>query len=94
MNMVGGVLLETNWSMDLEHNEYENNVDLIIEDGIKAVEETASGYYVNLVTSERFGNPNDYLVPLLTEIFGHTIKTSFIDQCGCGGYVLRVWKQK
>nr|WP_254119403.1 CGCGG family rSAM-modified RiPP protein [Bacillus sp. FJAT-29790] len=79
--------------MDLEHNDYENNVELIIEDGVKAVEETAAGYYVNLVTSGRFGDPNEYLVPLLNEMFRDTIKTKLIDQCGCGGYVLRVWKQ-
>ena len=78
--------------MDLEHNEYENNIDLIIEDGLKAVEETAAGYYVNLVTSERFGHPDDYLVPLLSEVYGESIQMKFIDQCGCGGYVLRVWK--
>ncbi|MED3574953.1 CGCGG family putative rSAM-modified RiPP protein [Cytobacillus praedii] len=83
-----------NWSMDLEHNEYEEDVELIIEDGIKAVYETEPGYYVNLVTSERFGNPTDYFVPLLTEVFGDSIQMKFIDQCGCGGYVLRVWKQQ
>nr|WP_245349951.1 CGCGG family rSAM-modified RiPP protein [Cytobacillus eiseniae] len=78
--------------MDLEHNEYEKDVDLIIEDGIKAVEETAVGCYVNLVTSENFGNPTDYLLPLLSNVFGDSIKMKYIDQCGCGGYVLRVWK--
>lgn len=82
-----------NWSMDLEHYEYENNVELIIEDGIKAVEDTEPGYYVNLVTSGRFGNPSVYFVPVLTEIFGQAIQMKYIDQCGCGGYVLRVWRQ-
>jgi putative CGCGG family rSAM target protein len=84
--------MQKNWSMDLEHNEYEDNVELIIEDSIKAVEETAAGCYVNLVTSGKFGNPYNYLVPLLSEVFGEAIQMKFIDQCGCGGYVLRVWK--
>ncbi|HHY73561.1 MAG TPA: CGCGG family rSAM-modified RiPP protein [Bacillus bacterium] len=86
--------MNKDWSMDLEHHEYETNVDLIIEDGIKAVEQTAPGYSVNLVTSNNFGDPEEYLTPLLKEVFGDTIKTKFIDQCGCGGYVLRVWKLK
>lgn len=80
------------WSIDLEHDDYENNHPLIIEDGIKAVKQTAIGHYVNLVTSEKFGNPDLYLTPLLKEEFGNTIKTKYIDQCGCGGYVLRVWR--
>lgn len=87
-------MIDKNWSMDLEHNEYEFDKELIIEDGLKAVEETAPGYYVNLVTSNNFGNPDQYLTPLLIERFADTIKIKFIDQCGCGGYVLRVWKLK
>lgn len=87
-------MMDKDWSMDLEHNEYEFDKDLIIEDGIKAVEETAPGYYVNLVTSNNFGDPEEYLTPLLHEKFGDAINTKFIDQCGCGGYVLRVWKLK
>lgn len=89
----GEIQLGKNWSMDLEHNEYENNIELIIEDGIKAVDETEPGCYVNLVTSGRFGNPTDYFFSVLTDVFGDSIQIKFIDQCGCGGYVLRVWKQ-
>lgn len=85
-------MMNKDWSMDLEHNEYESDQNLIIEDGIKAVEQTAPGYYVNLVTSANFGDPEVYLTPLLKERFGDAIKIKFIDQCGCGGYVLRVWK--
>ncbi|WP_196237918.1 CGCGG family putative rSAM-modified RiPP protein [Calidifontibacillus erzurumensis] len=87
-------VIHQDWSVDLEHNEYEYDKNLIIVDGIKAVEETAPGYYVNLVTASNFGNPDEYLTPLLIERFGKTIETKFIDQCGCGGYVLRVWKLK
>lgn len=85
-------MIDHDWSKDLEHDEYEDNVELVIEDGMKAVEQTAAGYYVNLVTSNNFGNPDSFLTPLLKDVFGDKIKTKFIDQCGCGGYVLRVWK--
>lgn len=86
--------MDKNWSMDLEHNEYAENIDFVIEDAIKAVEETGVGYYVNLVTPENFGNPEEYLAEALETIFKDSITSKFIDQCGCGGYVLRVWKNK
>lgn len=84
--------MNMDWTKDLEHDEYEQDIDLIIKDALAAVEETAIGCYVNLVTASTFGNPEDYLQPLLEELYPEKIKVKFIDQCGCGGYVLRVWK--
>ena len=85
--------MDKDWTKDLEHDDYEWNIDLIIADALQAVEETKKGCYVNLVTAERFGNPVDYLLPLLKELYPKTVNIKFIDQCGCGGYVLRVWKK-
>ena len=48
---------EKNWSIALEHDEYEEDLDLVVRDAIEAVEETAKGYYVNVVTPSNFGNP-------------------------------------
>lgn len=79
-------------SVALEHEEYENNIELVINDAIEAVEDTEIGYYVNVVTPDVFGNPMDYLSEVLERQFGDGIKYQFIDQCGCGGYVLRVWR--
>ncbi|MDF2854596.1 MAG: putative rSAM target protein family [Neobacillus sp.] len=84
--------MDRDWTMDLEHDEYEQDIDLIINDALKAVEETNVGCYVNLVTAATFGSPVDYLNPLLNEVFKNKINVKYIDQCGCGGYVLRVWK--
>lgn len=85
--------MNKNWSIALEHGDYEENIELVIEDGFKAIEDTASGYYVNLVTPAIFGNPIDYLAELIDLKFTSTVTYKFIDQCGCGGYVLRVWKK-
>jgi putative CGCGG family rSAM target protein len=85
---------EKNWSVALEHDEYENDLELVVRDAIEAVAETANGYYVNVVTPANFGNPDDYLKAALEDYFKENITTKFIDQCGCGGYVLRVWKEK
>ncbi|WP_280770354.1 CGCGG family rSAM-modified RiPP protein [Salipaludibacillus daqingensis] len=80
------------WSASLEHGEYAEDRDLVIRHAIEAIDETADGCYVNLVTPDVFGNPDDYLSLLIREKYGDTITTKFIDQCGCGGYVLRVFK--
>ncbi|MDP4087249.1 MAG: CGCGG family rSAM-modified RiPP protein [Bacillota bacterium] len=84
--------MDKDWTKDLEHDEYENDIDLIIKDALIAVQETKIGCFVNLVTSNVFGNPVDYLQPLLEKMFSNQLRIKFIDQCGCGGYVLRVWK--
>jgi len=84
--------MEKNWSISLEHDEYENSLELVVKDAINAVSETSQGFYVNVVTPEALGNPENYLTPALHMYFGNKINTKFIDQCGCGGYVLRVWK--
>ena len=83
----------TNWSAGLEHGEYEDNVELVIEHALESVESTAPGYYVNVVTPAAFETPENYLLPLLTQIYGDKVEAKLIDQCGCGGYVLRVWKK-
>ncbi|KGM44969.1 CGCGG family rSAM-modified RiPP protein [Neobacillus niacini] len=84
--------MDKNWSISLEHEEYIKDVRLVIKESIEAVEQTGKGYYVNIVTPASFGHPDDYLTGVLSEGFGSTIEMKFIDQCGCGGYVLRVWK--
>ncbi|WHY88487.1 CGCGG family rSAM-modified RiPP protein [Neobacillus novalis] len=84
--------MDKNWSVSLEHEEYENDVELVVKDAIDAITNTSKGFYVNIVTPADFGEPDDYLTEELALFFGDSIKSKFIDQCGCGGYVLRVWK--
>jgi uncharacterized membrane protein YukC len=75
--------MENNWSVSLEHGEYENNLELVVKEAIEAVSQTAKGFYVNVVAPEA-----------LLLFFGNKVYTQFIVQYGCGGYVLRVWKNK
>lgn len=86
-------LIKKDWSCAMESEEYMDNIDLTIKDSLIAVEDTAQGYYVNLVTHESLGNPDSFLIPTLEEKYGDNIEIRFIDQCGCGGYVLRVTKK-
>ena len=85
--------MKKDWSCDLEAQEYAEDKDLLIQDAIKAVEETEKDFYVNLVTPANFGHPDHYLVPILQDRFNGAITTRFVDQCGCGGFVLRVTKK-
>jgi putative CGCGG family rSAM target protein len=84
--------MDTNWSISLEHDDYERNLELVVQDAIEAVERTTKGFYVNLVTPAAHGNPEDYLAGALISYFHQDIQTKYIDQCGCGGFVFRVWK--
>lgn len=80
------------WSASLEHEDYAKDRQLVIRHALEAIEETADGCYVNLVTPNVFGNPEDYLSVLIHEKYGKIVEAKYIDQCGCGGYVLRVFK--
>jgi len=86
-------IIEKDWSCGMETEDYEKDMELLITDAFKAVEETGEGYFVNLVTPAIHGSPEQYLVPVLINRFGSTITTKFVDQCGCGGYVLKVTKK-
>lgn len=82
-----------NWSANLETEEYAADRNLILNDSVEAILETNPGNFVNLAVSEAHGNPDLYLVPFLEERFGASIRIQFIDQCGCGGYVYKVFRQ-
>lgn len=85
---------EKNWSISFESDDYENDKGLLIEEAIDAVQQTGKGYYVNVVTPASLGHPDGFLTDVLDSHFGNAIDTKYIDQCGCGGYVLRVRKNK
>ncbi|WNS73572.1 CGCGG family rSAM-modified RiPP protein [Bacillus sp. DTU_2020_1000418_1_SI_GHA_SEK_038] len=86
--------MRRNWSISLEHGEYEEDIELLVKDAINAVEQTKKGYYVNVVTPAVFDHPGHYLTEALVLYFGSSIHINYIDQCGCGGHVLRVWKKE
>ena len=70
--------MEKNWSIALEHGEYETNQELVIKDAIDAVIQTSKGFYVNVVTPANFGNPDAYLTKELVSVFGDEIVMKFI----------------
>jgi putative CGCGG family rSAM target protein len=82
---------ENSWSANLEKPVHEDDRELVVEQAIEAVERTAAGYHVNLVTHAAHGHPADYLYAELEAAFdADDLEWEHVDQCGCGGHVTRV----
>ena len=77
------------WSANLEKPEHARDVDHLLAQAKQAVERTASGYHVNLVTHGDHGHPEEFLFEMLDEAF-ENIDYEYVEQCGCGGHVTRV----
>ena len=81
---------DTSWSANLEGPEHADSRSLVVEGAISAVEHTALGNHVNLVTHGDHGHPETYLYDALDDAYGDGVEWEYVDQCGCGGHVLRV----
>jgi len=82
---------DNSWSASLEQPEHGEDRELVVQQAIDAVAHTADGTHVNLVTHENHGHPSEYLVSVVDEEFGsEDIEWEYVDQCGCGGFVVRV----
>lgn len=77
------------WSLDLEDEEYARDKNKLLQDAKAAVEITAPGKHVNIVTPASHGEP-EYLIQQLKKEYGGKISAEYVDQCGCGGYVTKV----
>ncbi|MFB6172883.1 MAG: CGCGG family rSAM-modified RiPP protein [Haloarculaceae archaeon] len=81
---------ENSWSANLEKPIHADDRSLVVEQAVDAVEHTAPGYHVNLVTHGDHGHPETYLYDALDATFGSRVDWSYVEQCGCGGHVTRV----
>ncbi|MFZ5823513.1 MAG: CGCGG family rSAM-modified RiPP protein [Bacillota bacterium] len=85
------------WSANFEQEPYLDRADLVLEDSICAIAAThpvdeRHATFVNLVTPGELGDPSRYLVPALVERLGGTVRVEEVGECGCGGFVVRVWR--
>ncbi|WP_181691606.1 CGCGG family rSAM-modified RiPP protein [Natronomonas sp. LN261] len=80
---------DNSWSVNLEKPRYADDVGLAVHDAIDAVEHTAPGNHVNLVTHAALGHPEAFLYEVLLEEYPE-FEWEYIKQCGCGGHVTRV----
>jgi putative CGCGG family rSAM target protein len=81
---------DTSWSANLERPHHGESLDRLLDDAVTAVEHTAPGYHVNLVTHGEHGHPSTYLYDRLEAAFGPSIEWAYVERCGCGGHVTRV----
>jgi len=82
---------ECSWSASLETPEHADDRGLVIRHAIEAIEYTAPGRHVNLVTHGDHGHPLRYLYPALDERFDpREVEWEYVERCGCGGHVTRV----
>jgi putative CGCGG family rSAM target protein len=81
---------DNSWSANLEKPRHAENPELVVEQAKQAVEHTASGNHVNLVTHGDHGHPETYLFAAIDDAFGESISWEYVEQCGCGGHVTRV----
>jgi len=81
---------DNSWSANLEQPRHADDVELVVEGAIAAVEHTVSGNHVNLVTHSDHGHPETFLYETLDGAFGDSVSVEYIHQCGCGGHVTRV----
>lgn len=82
---------ENSWSANLERERHVER-HRVLDEAIQAIEHTAPGYHVNLVTHGEHGHPETYLYNHLDE-HCEDIEWEFVSRCGCGGYVTRVHVQ-
>ncbi|GAB7008249.1 CGCGG family rSAM-modified RiPP protein [Halorubrum trueperi] len=77
------------WSANLERPKYADDADLAVRDALVAVEHTAPGNHVNLVTHGDLGHPETFLYDAL-EAESDGLSVEYVERCGCGGHVSRV----
>ena len=80
---------DNSWSANLETPAHAESRELVVRQAIAAIEHTAPGNHVNLVTHGDQGHPEEYLYEELDDAVDN-IDVSYVEQCGCGGHVTRV----
>lgn len=90
------ILKEKDWSLDLEDPRYVDHPEEIFNESVMAARQTKAGCYVNLVTPGECGDPRDWFIgPLADRLQQEGIAVrdvQYVDECGCGGYVTRLYR--
>jgi len=81
---------DNSWSANLEKPHHGEDRELVREQAVAAVEHTAPGNHVNLVSHGDHGHPEQYLYETLEAAFDD-VEYEYVEQCGCGGHVTRVY---
>ncbi|WP_049985382.1 CGCGG family putative rSAM-modified RiPP protein [Halobellus rufus] len=82
---------DNSWSANLEKPQHAADVDLVVSQALDAIDHTVAGNHVNLVTHGDHGHPSEYLYEALEAETGEGVRWEYVQQCGCGGHVTRVY---
>lgn len=84
------------WSLNLEDEFYAEQHGEMMAASVEAVLMTKEGHYVNIITPGSLGSPEE---GFLSELAGcladktvHVEKLLYVGECGCGGFVTRVYR--
>jgi len=80
---------DNSWSANLEQPVHGEDRSLVLRGAETAIEHTAPGNHVNLVTHGDHGHPETYLYDALDD--RGDVSYEYVEQCGCGGHVTRVY---
>jgi len=81
---------DNSWSANLEKPKHADSESLVRQQAVDAIEHTAPGNHVNLVTHGDHGHPETYLYEHLEEAVDEPVEYEYVERCGCGGHVTRV----
>ncbi|MBB6646826.1 CGCGG family putative rSAM-modified RiPP protein [Halobellus ruber] len=73
---------DNSWSADLEGPDHAADREFLVEQALSAVDHTTPGEH---------GHPETYLYDALAREYGDEMEWEYVDQCGCGGHVVRVY---
>lgn len=79
---------DNSWSANLEKPQHAADQSLVLAQAVEAIEHTVPGNHVNLVTHGDHGHPESYLY---AELDDAGLDYEYVEQCGCGGHVTRVY---
>lgn len=84
------------WSLNVEDESYVENREEILNASIDALLRTKPNHFVNIITPGGLGHPEEWFIPSLrsrlTELNIPVEGIQYIDECGCGGHVTRIFR--
>lgn len=84
------------WSLNLEEEYGPGEEAEMVASAVEAVSQTKRDHYVNIITPGDMGNPEEWFIPRLERALSEkglpVEKLLYVGECGCGGYITRIYR--
>ncbi len=84
------------WSLNLEEEYGPGEEAEMLESSLEAVTQTRQEHYVNIITPGDMGSPAEWFISRLEGLLAEkelpVEKVLYVGECGCGGYITRVYR--